>query len=335
MATNDFLVFGGGAGANVITQVTYSGLAARTAGFSSGVAQSAQLNKVWRQSSIMAAVLAQFIGDISGQDVLDDGSTTAILTNLKAASRAQSIGIVGAVRNARMSVAAASAIATFSADEVVVETALGGLVYRLPNFSKTVNLATVGAGGMDTGTAPANGYVALYAIYNPTTGASALLAKDATSGVQPEVYGAANMPAGYTASALVSVLRTNGSSQLTACFQVDRAIYIGTLTALTTSTVSGAFTSFAISSIVPPNAKAITAGSVQAGSSATSTVAVSVAGSSVGFGAISASFATNSAQAYTVPMPRIALLTPQTLYYSASNTAGTPTYVINISGYEF
>jgi hypothetical protein len=83
MATNDFLVFGGGTGANVITQVTYSGLAARTAGFSSGVAQSAQLNKVWRQSSIMAAVLAQFISDQTGQDVLDDGTTAAILANLK------------------------------------------------------------------------------------------------------------------------------------------------------------------------------------------------------------------------------------------------------------
>ncbi|MBY4733998.1 phage tail protein [Cupriavidus pauculus] len=83
---NDFLVFGGGAGANVISQVTYSGLAARTAGFSSGVAQSAQLNKVWRQSSIMAAVLAQFISDRSGQDVLDDGTTATILANLKASA---------------------------------------------------------------------------------------------------------------------------------------------------------------------------------------------------------------------------------------------------------
>lgn len=66
MAANDFLVFGGGAGANVITQVSYSGLAARTSGFQSGVANSGQLNKVWRQSSIMAAVLGQFIADQTG-----------------------------------------------------------------------------------------------------------------------------------------------------------------------------------------------------------------------------------------------------------------------------
>jgi hypothetical protein len=72
----------------VITQVTYSGLAARTAGFSSGVAQSAQLNKVWRQSSIMSAVLAQFISDRTGLDVLDDGTTATILANLKAAAAA-------------------------------------------------------------------------------------------------------------------------------------------------------------------------------------------------------------------------------------------------------
>ena len=88
MATNDFLVFGGGAGANVITQAAWAALTARTAGFSSGVAQSAQLNKAWRQASIMAAVLAQFISDRTGQDVLDDGTTTTLLANLKAAAAA-------------------------------------------------------------------------------------------------------------------------------------------------------------------------------------------------------------------------------------------------------
>jgi len=85
---NDFLVFGGAGAANVITQATYAALAARTAGFSSGVAQSAQLNKVWRQSSIMAAVLAQFISDRTGQDVLDDGTTATVLANFKLAAAA-------------------------------------------------------------------------------------------------------------------------------------------------------------------------------------------------------------------------------------------------------
>ncbi|HHA3806998.1 TPA: hypothetical protein ACOCPI_004353, partial [Yersinia enterocolitica] len=118
----------------------------------------------------------------------------------------QLTGVVGTSRNAKMSVTSVSATATFTADELIVQTSIGGRQYKLTSFSKTINLATTGVGGMDTGTVPANGFVALYAIYNPTTQISALLAVNASSVVAPEVYGGSNMPAGYTASALVSVL---------------------------------------------------------------------------------------------------------------------------------
>ncbi|HGU5938085.1 TPA: hypothetical protein ACM98N_004228, partial [Yersinia enterocolitica] len=123
----------------------------------------------------------------------------------------QLTGVIGTSRNAKMSVAAASATATFTADELIVQAVLGGRQYKLASFNKTINLATTGAGGMDTGTVPANGFVALYAIYNPTTQISALLAVNASSVVAPEVYGGSNMPAGYMASALVSVLPTSSS----------------------------------------------------------------------------------------------------------------------------
>lgn len=94
MATNDFLPFAGGAGANVLTQAAYVAQAAlRSNGFSAGTAQSAQLNKVWRQSSIMAAALAQMISDNTGADVLDDGTTAAILGNLKNAVAGRLIGV--------------------------------------------------------------------------------------------------------------------------------------------------------------------------------------------------------------------------------------------------
>ncbi|SDI53894.1 hypothetical protein [Pseudomonas panipatensis] len=93
MANNDFLPFAGGAGSNVLTQSAYAALAARTAGFSAGTAQSAQLNKVWRQSSIMAAVLAQLIVDKTGLDAVDDGTTATLLANLKSAL---SIGVTAA-----------------------------------------------------------------------------------------------------------------------------------------------------------------------------------------------------------------------------------------------
>lgn len=84
---NDFLVFGGGSGANVDTQSNYSGGSYRTGGFSAGTAQSNQANKAWRQSSIMAAMLAQFVVDYAGQTAIDDGTTSTLETNLALAIR--------------------------------------------------------------------------------------------------------------------------------------------------------------------------------------------------------------------------------------------------------
>lgn len=85
MATNDFLPFGIAAGANVMSQADYAVLASRANGFSSGTAVSAQLNKAWRQSSVMSSVLAQYISDNATVDVLDNGNTAPILTSLATA----------------------------------------------------------------------------------------------------------------------------------------------------------------------------------------------------------------------------------------------------------
>ncbi|CNG70558.1 putative bacteriophage tail fiber protein [Yersinia enterocolitica] len=82
---NEILPFGLGAESNVMTQAEYEALAARSGGFSSGVAKSEQLNKVWRQSAFVASVLAQFIANRSEQDVLDDGDTANLLTSLELA----------------------------------------------------------------------------------------------------------------------------------------------------------------------------------------------------------------------------------------------------------
>lgn len=82
MSTQDFLSFAGGAGANVVTQAQYAALAAVNTGYQSGIASSAQLNKTWRQSSIIASVVAQFIVAQSGNDAVDDGTTATLLANL-------------------------------------------------------------------------------------------------------------------------------------------------------------------------------------------------------------------------------------------------------------
>ncbi|MFZ5936575.1 hypothetical protein ACOKS3_17310 [Pseudomonas sp. HS6-2] len=88
MATNDFLSFAGGSGANVLTQAAYVALSStRSNGFTSGTANSQQLNKVWRQSSVIAASVAQAISDLTGQDAVDDGTTATLTAMFKSAIR--------------------------------------------------------------------------------------------------------------------------------------------------------------------------------------------------------------------------------------------------------
>lgn len=323
MANNNFKPFAAAAGANVMAQADYEALAALLTGFQSGTAQSAQLNKVWRQSSIMAAVLGQFIADLTGQDAIDDGTTATLLANLKMAVQAQSAAVVGQARNLSMFVTTAASTATLNADEIVVGTALGGQKYLLKQFSKTINLATTGAGGMDTGAAPASGFVALYAIYNPTTGASALLATNATASIAPNVYGGANMPSGYSASALVSVWPTNSTGQFIVASQIDRTFsYIGAVALSTSMTGTNVVVS---TTIFPRNAKNFS-GYMTIGNNAASAMSLIV-----GTQQLSATLTANTSM--TASFSQVIILTPQQFTYTATSSAGTPGFTITVTSY--
>lgn len=265
------------------------------------------------------------------------GTPTALDNSIRTATTAfaNSIGgTVGSMRNAKMQVTAASATATFTADEIVVETALGGAPLRLASFNKSVNLGTVGAGGMDVGSAPVSGYVALYAIYNPTTGTAALLATNATSSAVGNIYGGANMPSGYTASALVSVWPTNSSGQFIIGYQRDRRISRNGVTVLNTNTAQASYTAVSAASAIPPNAVGVSGSSQMTSTSTGSAMTINMAGDANGSGV----------QNYGSAIPTGGIgqgtdfvcdvITSQTLYYQSTNTAGTPTYQITISRYE-
>jgi hypothetical protein len=81
---NDFLTFAGDPAADVMPQVDYAAVAftTRLLGFSTGTAISTQLNKVWRQSSLMSSMLGSFIDTQTGLGALDDG-TPAGMTKLQ------------------------------------------------------------------------------------------------------------------------------------------------------------------------------------------------------------------------------------------------------------
>ncbi|KWC56581.1 hypothetical protein [Burkholderia ubonensis] len=332
MATSDFLPFGGGGAANVIDQPTYAALAARLSGFQSGTAQSAQLNKVWRQSSIMAAVLAQFIADLTGQNAIDDGTTATLLANLKAAVSAQSIDVVGTARKLRATCAANATSITFTADQLVVATGLGGLSYMLPSFNKTLNLGTIGAGGMDTGTATAGGWLAVYAIYNPTTATAALLGTMETTAAATSVYSGANMPAGYTASALLAVLPMSSTvGQLKGCGVNGRRVIVPKLLTFQTSSVTSSPTSFSLAGAVP-KAAVRCSGTISVGSTSNSQIGIAIDSDAVlalGDQNVSVSNSVAATGNYVID-----LLTSQILYYVNQNSIGTPTFSLYVSAYE-
>lgn len=244
--------------------------------------------------------------------------------------------LVSGMRNAKMNVTTASATATFTADEIVVKTALGGEAYVLSSYSEAINLATTGAGGMDTGTAPVSGYVALYAIYNPTTGVDSILATNATSSAAPEIYGGANMPAGYTANALIGVWPTNASSQFVVGYQKHRKI-VGLQTSVYTSAVAaGPMALLSIASAVPKNAK-MCGGQYQFGNGGSAGIVsgavgsdTSGAGYQIGAGYITTTAGLNFAWTFDdLIMP-----TEQTIYITVSNALSS-TYSIYIDSYTF
>lgn len=240
-------------------------------------------------------------------------------------------GLVGAVRNGRISLPSASASATFTADEVIVKQALGGRSYSLPSFNKSLNLATVGAGGMDVGAAPAAGYVAIYAIYNPATGVSALLARNTTALLAGSVYGGANMPAGYTASALVGVWPT-ASSILVAGFQVDRRFSRVQSLVLNTSVQQASLTTLAITSAVPPNAKMCSL-LLACTASVSSSISCIVAGSPTGIGQRNMNISPSTG--LSMSAADVPLIDPQNINYIAVVTAGTMSLQIYVTDYTF
>lgn len=453
MPTNDFLPFGNAVGANVMSQSDYLALAARPTGFVSGTANSSQLNKAWRQASIISSMLAQFIVDQSGQNAVDDGTTATLeanlLTAIRAAGRQATIltdsgtanayaaantpalaalpasgylqrvnianantgastyapdglvakpiyglglqplqggelppgiavlmylvqagvnggngawiiieslggasqvapatkslhalqlgqaqamfsGVVGSMRNAKMNIAAASASGTFTADEIIVESALGGQTYRLANFNKTINLAGTGAGGMDTGAAPASGFVSLYAIYNPTTQASALLACNQTTS-NGQIYTGANMPSGYTASALVSAWATTAASLLDIGLQVERQINV-VLKQINSSTINQSNTSINIAAVCPIAAKEI-GGIMQVGSSAAANCTMSLSGTAGAVGYRSVGAAVTAGTVVQASYSGVSIGTAQLIYYTANAASGVLSSIAYLNSY--
>jgi hypothetical protein len=72
--TNPFYPFAVAGGSNVLDNPSYEALPARQTGYVAGTALSIQCNSTWRQASIIAAMIGQFINDNQPAQIADDGN---------------------------------------------------------------------------------------------------------------------------------------------------------------------------------------------------------------------------------------------------------------------
>jgi hypothetical protein len=156
--------------------------------------------------------------------IMFDGTNLRVLAPVAAADAPQMAGF------SRLSGSApgSTKTASWTIDQIVAVTALGGLAYGGQGLSLSLNAATTGAGGMDTGSPPTSADLSVYAIYNPSTQTWAALGC-AGSTSRGTLYSGSNMPAGYTASVLIWSGVTNGTN-LFAFAQKDRAINTAPIT---------------------------------------------------------------------------------------------------------
>lgn len=281
------------------------------------------------------ATLSFASGD-TGQLVSDGVSKWYLVDGSVQAYYARTVGsfpgVVGGASNLKVVQTSASSAMSPTANEIVVEDQLGGRPYVVASVTGTINIATTGANGMDTGSAPVSGNVGVYLIYNPITKAQAFLGVNATSAAIANIYAGANMPAGYTHSALISVWPTDSSGRFVIGGQTDRTVSLTPTLQVNTTTQQTSPTSVTITGGVPPNARAVY-GYMLVQTTASSALACSVAATSTNL--MLSPVALQNGVLIEGVFTRLPLITPQTVYYTCSAGSGTMTFQLSTTGYDF
>ncbi|SDR37739.1 hypothetical protein SAMN05443245_5260 [Paraburkholderia fungorum] len=289
---------------------------------------SGRANLIWRQD-ITSWVLVECTGAAI--------QVAPATQSAHAVQFSQIPAIVGQFSNLKASAASGATSVTFTADTIVVGTALNGLTYRLTGFSQTFTPSTAGAGGMDTGSATAGTIVAVYAGYNPSTGATTIFGTLEGSAAAPTVYAKANAPSGYTATSLLAVVPISTTVNAFAPFNVtNRATAAAStlfLNGTTSATSLTSYTSFTTASV--PKTAAFMTGSISVTNSISSNSHVLLASSTAGTGAYDIACNSNGVGG-TSSAFRLALSTPQTIAYAAygSSASNVVTYGLLVNGWE-
>jgi len=271
-----------------------------------------QFNKVYNAINLLASYLDQY----TAKGTVVSSTTTGLIAGASSRFTATSGG---------------TSTLNFTADEVTVKESITGKGIKLTAINSSINLASVGLGGMDIGAAPVNGYIAVYAIYNPVTSSTGFIATDCSSINAPTIYAGSAMPTGYTYSALLTVWGTTASNVLRLGFQVGKVVSFPAI-AVSSVPASASVIALNITNAVPKNAINCTGYGSANSTTAGATVTLNLYGDSSSSGKNIISGLAAAVPIYgNVSVPIIP--SSSSIYYNTASTAGTPSYTLNLTSY--
>ena len=163
---------------------------------------------------------------------------------------------------------ASNTTATWTAESLVAQNSSNQPV-QLNAYNQTLNIATAGAGGLDTGAIAANTWYYVFAIYNPTGPTTSIIMSLSSS--------APTLPAGYTSKIRIGAVYLDGSSHIRGFLQEgpDVQHVVGNNLPAPIIISSGSqtiWTAVSVASVVPTTASRIM-GTVGAGTNSENGVA--------------------------------------------------------------
>lgn len=276
---------------------------------------------------------ANYIPYWASSSTLANGSPTAIAQTVLPAIAAPGTGT-----NISCSLVTAGTSITCTNDAFVVCSALTSAnCAEIGSLNQAFAGNTTGVNGMDTGSLPSSGWVAIYEIFNPATQSVGLLGFNCSSSC-PTLYAGAHMPSGYTMNALLTVLPTNGTPAIVPGYVRGKLFQYQTPSAPLngSSTNEGSLTLLSLSGAVPPNAilcsghvKVVTGAGYGGGGwlvdlASDTTAVVYQVGQFV---------AASSVVTGVAPYSNLALPTSQTMYYATTTISANALVSITVANY--
>lgn len=176
MATSQILPFAIAPGSNVEPQANYAAESFVSTGFVAGIAPSAGMNKLFRQTSLISAVIAQWMADNQSNNIVDTDSVATIEGHFASSLRNKTIVTVTPVADADVTISQAAA----DSDIIILATGAWTTTHNVivPNNTRTWFISSTSAYNATVKTSLGTGKLVI-------AGLSRLLACDSVNVIDP------------------------------------------------------------------------------------------------------------------------------------------------------